>query len=68
MPELSRYEDNQILSECPKVDLEIKHETSDYLIVYKPKGVLSHPKTLFDLSAPSVVGFLYHKYGSLPDA
>lgn len=27
---------------------------------------MSHPKTIFDVSQPSVVGFLYHKFGKLP--
>ena len=68
LPDLQRYENNQILSETPNIDLEVKLETPDYMVIYKPKGVLSHPKTLFDVSEPSVVGFLYHRFGQLPDA
>ena len=62
LPDLQRYEDNQILKESPKLDLEVKLETPDYMVIYKPKGILSHPKTLFDVSEPSVVGFLYHRF------
>ncbi len=66
LPELERYHDNQILAEAPNIHLDIKHQTADYLIVYKPKGVLSHPKTLFDVSTPSVSGFLYHMFWNIP--
>jgi len=66
VPELERYHDNQILAESPNISLEIKHQTADYIVIYKPKGVLSHPKTLFDVSTPSVSGFLYHRFGTMP--
>ena len=67
LPDLQRYENKQILAESPDIDLEVKLETPDYMVIYKPKGVLSHPKTLFDVSEASVVGFLYHRFGQLPD-
>lgn len=38
----------------------------DYLIINKPKGVLSHPNSIRDIAQPSVVGFLYHHYKTLP--
>ena len=66
LPELTRYEDITVLKEAPYIDIPILYETSDYLIIYKPKGVLSHPKHLLDISQPSLVGFLYHRFGSLP--
>lgn len=66
LPALERYHDNQILAESPQIQLEIKRQTSDYIVIYKPKGVLSHPKTLFDVSSPSVSGFLYHTFGAVP--
>lgn len=68
LPELERYADNQIMQESPVIDLDIKHQTSDYLVLYKPKWVLSHPRTLFDVKEPSVSGFLFHKFGHLPAA
>lgn len=66
LPELERYADNQIMQESPNIELEIKYQNSDYLVLHKPKWVLSHPKTLFDVSQPSVSGFLYHRFGDLP--
>lgn len=66
LPALQRYADNQIMEESPRIELKIQYQTADYLVLYKPKGVLSHPKTLFDVSQPSVSGFLYHTFGALP--
>jgi 23S rRNA-/tRNA-specific pseudouridylate synthase len=44
-----------ILEETPKIDLDIKLEKDDYLVIYKPKGVLSHPNSIWDLKSESVV-------------
>jgi len=63
---LERYLDSSFLEELPFVDIEIVLEKSDYLVINKPKWVLSHPNSIWDLSAPSVVAFLYQKYKSLP--
>ncbi len=42
--------------------LIILQETIDYLVIYKPKGVLSHPSSIRDVNQPSVVGGLYHYF------
>ena len=63
---LERYLDSSFLSELPYVNMDIVLEKEDYLVLNKPKWVLSHPNSIWDLSAPSVVAFLYQKYKSLP--
>lgn len=64
--DLERYLDQVILEESPKISLEIKIEKEDYLVLYKPKWVLSHPNSVWDVKSPSVVGFLYHNFKNLP--
>jgi len=64
--DLERYLWPVILEEAPKIDLPIKLDKEDYLIIYKPKWVLSHPNSVWDVRSPSVVGFLYHKFKNLP--
>ncbi len=64
--DLQRYLGSEILEETPKIDIPIVLEKDDYLVINKPKWVLSHPKNLRELSEPSVVGFLYHRYKDLP--
>ena len=32
------------------------------MVIYKPKGVLSHPNSVWDIAHPSVVGGLYHYF------
>lgn len=61
-----RFLDNQAMEEAPKIEIPIVYEETDYLIINKPKGVLSHPKTIRDLHEPSVSWFLYHTYKNLP--
>lgn len=39
--------------------IPIVHETPDYMVIYKPKWVLSHPNSVRDLSTPSVVASIY---------
>lgn len=63
---LERFLSPIILEESPNIDLEIKLEKKDYLVIYKPKWILSHPNSIWDLKTKSVVGFLYHKYKNLP--
>ena len=63
---LERYLDSSFLEELPFVDIPILLEKQDYIIINKPKWVLSHPNSIWDLSAPSVVAFLYQKYKELP--
>lgn len=64
--ELERYLSPIILEEAPKLDIPILKETADYLIINKPKGVLSHPNSIWDIAKPSIVWFLYHHYKNLP--
>lgn len=42
--------------------LAILHETDDYMVIYKPKWVLSHPGSIWDVHQPSVVGWLFHYF------
>jgi len=63
---LERYLDSSFLEELPFIDIPIILEKEDYLVINKPKWVLSHPNSIWDLSAPSVVAFLYQKYKNLP--
>jgi len=55
-----------VLDEAPNISIPVLLEKQDYLIINKPKGVLSHPKTVREVHEPSVVGFLYHTYKNLP--
>jgi 23S rRNA-/tRNA-specific pseudouridylate synthase len=57
-----RYLDGGILDETPAWDIDIRHETDDYVILRKPKGVLSHPTSIWNVNVPSVVGGVYHHY------
>ncbi len=63
---LERFLSSEILAEAPSIDLPIIHERDDYLVLYKSKGILSHPNSVREVSQPSVVGFLYHHYKDLP--
>ena len=63
---LERFTDGGILEEARYIPLEIKHETDDYIVIYKPKWVLSHPNSVWDLETPSVVARAYHHYKDLP--
>ena len=63
---LERYLNSSFLHELPFVEIPIVLEKNDYLIINKPKWVLSHPNSIWDLSTPSVVAFLYQRYKELP--
>lgn len=63
---MDRFDDDACLAESPKLELPILRETWDYAVIYKPKGIYAHPTSLREISQPSVVGFLYHHYGSIP--
>ncbi len=63
---MNRFDDDGCLAESPKLELPILYETSDYAVIYKPKWVYSHPTSLREIGQSSVVGFLYHHYGSMP--
>lgn len=68
---MDRFEDGGILAESPKIDIEIRYhnnleiDKSDYLIIYKPKWVLSHPNSMRDIESPSISWRLYHRFGKL---
>lgn len=64
--DVKRYLSPIILDEAPNIKIPIVIEKTDYLIINKPKWVLSHPKTVREVHEPSVVGFLYHTYKNLP--
>ena len=64
--DLERFISPVILDEAPDIDISIIKEEEDYLVINKPKGVLSHPNSIWDISKPSVVWFLYHRYSALP--
>ncbi len=61
-----RYLTWDILSDLSYVDLDILLEKDDYLLVNKPKWVLSHPWSVRDISTPSVVWFIANRYKNLP--
>lgn len=63
---LERYLSPVILDEAPNIHIPIVLEKEDYLILNKPKWVLSHPNSIRDADKPSVVGFLYHNFKDLP--
>ena len=63
---IQRYLEPTILDEAPNITIPVIHETEDYLVIHKPKGVLSHPNSVRDVQSPSVVGWLYHRYHNLP--
>lgn len=64
--DLKRYLSSEILAEAPAIDLPIVHEKEDYVVIYKPKWVLSHPNSVWEVWQASVVWFLYHHYKDLP--
>lgn len=59
---LDRFLDWGVLAEAPNVPLQIKKEEEDYMVIVKPKWMLSHPNSVRDVSKPSVVGSLYHYF------
>lgn len=65
--DIKRFDTQEVFPLSSFIDLKILHEHDDYIVIYKPKGVLSHPKSIWDISKPSVASFLYHKYGQLED-
>lgn len=64
--ELERYLSPIVLNEAQEIDIPIIREEEDYLILNKPKWVLSHPNSIRDVGKPSVVAFLYQHYKDLP--
>lgn len=57
---LERFIDGGILEECPARDIEIQLEKDDYMVITKPRWVLSHPNSVRDVQHPSVVWWVYH--------
>lgn len=64
--ELQRFGESVILAEAPQIDIAVLHETTDYIVIHKPAGVLAHPNSIWDVGEPSVAGWLYHRYADLP--
>ena len=64
--ELERYLSPIILDEAEEINIPIIREEEDYIILNKPKWVLSHPNSIRDAKKPSVVAFLYQHYKILP--
>ena len=64
--ELERYLSPIVLDEAENIDIPIVREEEDYIILNKPKWVLSHPNSIRDAKKPSVVAFLYQHYKNLP--
>lgn len=62
---IKRFGSEDVFPKSSYVELKVIHEHDDYIVIYKPKWVLSHPKNLRDVNSPSVASFLYHKYWSL---
>lgn len=57
-----RYMESEILAQSPQVELKILLEKDDYLVVYKPKGMLSHPNSVRGVEHANLVGSLYHYF------
>lgn len=64
--DLKRYLSPIILEEAPKIEIPIILEKEDYMVINKPKWVLSHPNSVWEANYPSVVWFLYHNFKNLP--
>ena len=52
--DFQRFLDDQAMEEAPMIEIPIVYETPDFLVINKPKGVLSHPRTIRELHEPSV--------------
>ena len=57
-----RYMESELLAQSPAIDLKILVEKKDYLVVYKPKGVLSHPNSVRWVEHANMVGALYQYF------
>lgn len=64
--DLKRYLSPVVLQEAPNIKIPIILEKEDYLVINKPKWVLSHPNSVRDVNQPSIVWFLYHNFKELP--
>ncbi len=59
---MERFIDWWVLDEAPVRDIDIRHEEDNYLVIYKPKWVLSHPNSVWDIEHKSVVWWVYHYF------
>lgn len=57
-----RYMEAARLADSPALQLNILLEKQDYLVVYKPKGVLSHPNSVRGVEHANMVGALYQYF------
>lgn len=57
-----RYMESEMLALSPALDLKILVEKKDYLVVYKPKWVLSHPNSVRWVEHANMVGALYQYF------
>ena len=57
-----RYMESEVLAQSPEIDLQILIEKPDYIVIYKPKWVLSHPNSVRWVEHANIVGALYHYY------
>ncbi len=62
----SKIFSKDILDEASYKELDVLIDKKDYLVVNKPKGVVSHPTSVWDMWTPSVASFVYHKYNDIP--
>ncbi len=46
---MERFLDGGILAEAPAAGLDVRLEKDDYLVLYKPKGMLSHPNSVWEV-------------------
>ncbi len=60
--DLQRFLDGGILEEAVWIPIPIVEETDDYVVINKPKWVLSHPNSIRDVQNPSVVAWAYHHF------
>lgn len=57
-----RYMESEVLAQSPEIDLKILIEKKDYIVIYKPKWVLSHPNSVRWVENANIVWALYHYY------
>ena len=57
-----KFFDESILDEAAWVELPILEEKKEWVVIYKPGGVLSHPGSSWDLKTPSVAAWARNKY------
>jgi 23S rRNA-/tRNA-specific pseudouridylate synthase len=53
--DIIEHQDEFIITHSQPIDLKVLYKTLDYQVIIKPRGVLSHPTSIWELSQPSVV-------------